>query len=78
MESLQGVVDAVMKRGAKAPRALVAFITRSELTPRSGLTPPARPLLIARLSKRSAGLPKRADGGHVCGSRRDNLAVRRE
>ena len=78
MESLQGVVDAVMKRGAKAPRALVAFITRSERKIRVGMAPPAQTLLIARLSKRSAGLPERADGGHVCGSRRDDLAVRRK
>lgn len=37
MESLQGVVDAVMKSGAKAPRALVAFVTRM-LAYRSGQT----------------------------------------
>jgi hypothetical protein len=33
--SLQGIVDAVVKRGAKAPRALVAFVTRM-LAYRSG------------------------------------------
>ena len=37
MESLPGIVDAVIKRGAKAPRALVAFVTRM-LAYRSGQT----------------------------------------
>jgi hypothetical protein len=37
MLSLQGIVDAVIKRGAKAPRPLVAFVTRM-LAYRSGQT----------------------------------------